>query len=116
MAAKAQREGRVLEEHAPAEHARRLLEWCRDLVARDEVPADMVFDDVGYAYLEMCEALGWRVGSWVLVGARFTKLTGGKKYRRCFDPATGIKSAKERVYRIRPAAAPRKGEPLRLAA
>ncbi|MCV0371111.1 hypothetical protein [Filomicrobium sp.] len=102
----------------PIEHAKRLLIWLQEPRAQT-----LTFAEVHNAYFEFCMEEWIAPIGWVAVARHFTGMTGGKAYRSAVDPRSGLREARERIYRI-PArrkeadkpVAPGTSEPMRRAA
>ncbi|WP_139165355.1 hypothetical protein [Filomicrobium insigne] len=79
----------------PIEHAKRLLIWLQEPRAQT-----LTFAEVHNAYFEFCMEEWIAPIGWVAVARHFTGMTGGKRYRSAVDPRTGLREARERIYRI----------------
>lgn len=96
--------GDVIVLDTPRAHATRLLRWFQ-IDGNEDNPAfgqayTVTFAEVLEAYATMCGELRMEPLSWVAVGRHFSRLTGGRKYRNVEHPDTGLRTAKERIYRI----------------
>ena len=88
----------------PQSHANRLLYWLQVECNSDSPTFGqayvLTFDEVTDAYAHMCAWLGWTPIGWIAVARHFTPLTGGKQYRKAFNPKSGRHDANVRSYTI----------------
>lgn len=89
--------GRALDGVDAKTQAVRLLRRFQDDA---DGPLVVCFATVREEYLCMLDDLGWQPAAWAVVGGHFSRMTGGKKYSSVWNPRTGKKDAKERIYRI----------------
>lgn len=87
-----------LEEHLPAEHARRLLAWLQE---PGGLTGPILARELQVIHQEMCADIGWNMRPWNPIGHQLAMLlSGGRKtWAWVADPKTGRRH-RLRVYQI----------------